>query len=195
MSDKPNPFRIPRVDARNKMQRDLATYLRQQHLPGVDADDDASVVLETEQARLVLLASGAIIAFEVTQLLASKRVVCVTPLYWSMFLLMCSIAGSWLSLILSEMLRRFRVDRRYSIYHADLNSYISLVDNHQLDYSDSEKRLLQQLEQERLLRARLRGFRYAVAVITALGIGGGVLSAIGTADLQRCHFELLKPQE
>jgi hypothetical protein len=185
---------VPRIDARNREQRELATYLRQQHLPGVDADDDASIGLEVEQARLVLFASGAIIAFEVTQLLAATRNVCVTPLYWSMGLLCVAIAGAWIALIGAEYLRRFRVDRRYDIYHGELAAYLLLSEGGAPAHAAANEGLRRLLDEEHRRRFRLRLFRYFAALLTAAGIVSGVFCAIGTADPGQCRFELLKPQ-
>jgi hypothetical protein len=184
--------KLPRIDARDKKQRDVAAYLRQQHLSGVDADDDASVVLEVEQARLALFASAGVIAFEVTQLLASERDVCVTPLYWSLALLCGSICGAWLALVASEHVRRSRVDRRYTIYHQELAVYVGLEPTEKPDRSATDDIYDKELSKEKRWRLRLRFFRYLVALVTAAGIGAGVLAAVGTAEPNRCHFEMLK---
>ena len=188
------PNGVPRPDARDKEQREVVKFLREQHLPGVDTDDDASVTLEVEQARLTLFACAGVIAFEVTQLLAAKRLVCVTPLYWSMVVLMLAMAGAWIALIWSEHLRRFRVDRRYTIYHGELDEYLAPEDASPSSEYPTDASWSGQIRLEARKRRRLRLFRYGVGIATAIGIGAGVLSAIGTADPRRCHYELLQPQ-
>ncbi|WP_374943742.1 hypothetical protein [Sphingomonas sp.] len=185
---------IPRIDARETAHRDIAKYLREQHLPGVDTDDDASVTLEIEQARLMLLASGGVIAFEVTQLLSSTRYVCVTPLYWSLSLMCLAMCGAWIALVWSEQIRRFRVNRRYTIYHGELREYLSLNDSDAVNHYRTDAEWSGQLILEGGKRRSLRNFRNIVAILAAAGIGAGVISTIGTADPRRCHFELLKPQ-
>lgn len=183
---------LPRIDARDEAQRNVADYLRSQHLSGVDTDDDASVVLEIEQARLTLLAAGGAIAFEVTQLLSASKAVCVGPLYWSLFLLCLAMVGAWIALIWSEHIRRFRVDRRYTIFHGELSEYLALDSDAAIDPYSAAVPWWGQITIEKTKRKRLRVFRYLVMIAVAGGIGMGVLSAIGTADLQRCHGEVLK---
>jgi hypothetical protein len=184
----------PRIDARNDKQRTVAKHLREQHLPGVDTDDDASITLEIEQARLALFASGAVLAFEVTQLLSSARSVCFGPLYWSLALLCFSMCGAWLALILSEQIRRFRVDRRYRIYHGELAEYLTLKDDSVIEPYPQDAEWSGQIRQETQKRSDLRVLRYFVIAFVAAGIGTGILAAIGTADPRRCHSEMLKPR-
>jgi hypothetical protein len=184
----------PRIDARSEEQRSIAKHLREQHLPGVDTDDDASVALEIEQARLILFASGAALAFELTQLLSTSRAVCVGPLYYSIALLGLSMCGAWVALVLSEHLRRFRVDRRYKIYHGELGEYLNLAKNDVVNTYPTDAEWSGQIALETEKRSDLRVLRYFVAAFVAAGIGLGILAAIGTADPRRCHYELLKPQ-
>lgn len=186
------PDEIPRIDARNIAQRDMAKFLREQHLPGVDTDDDASVTLEIEQARLTLLASAGVIAFEVTQILAAKRAICVTPAYVSMALLLIAMCGAWIGLVWAENLRRFRVSRRYKIYHGELSEYLRLEPSQPVDRYPTDATWSGQIKSESNRRRAFRVYRFAIAFIAALGIASGVLSAVGTADLRRCHFEVLK---
>jgi hypothetical protein len=185
---------LPRIDARNEQQRNIAKHLREQHLPGVDTDDDASIALEIEQARLILFASGAVIAFEVTQLLSSSRQICARSLYWSLFLLFVAMCGSWIALLWSEHIRRFRVDRRYKIYAGELQEYLDLKDDDAIGPYRTGVPWWGQITLEKKKRRKLRYFRWAVAATVGLGIGAGVLTAIGTADPTRCHFEILAPQ-
>jgi len=185
---------LPRIDARNEGMRNVARHLREQHLPGVDTDDDASVALEIEQARLTLLASGAALAFEVTQLLSANRTICVGPLYPSLALLCVSMCGAWTALIWSEYIRRFRVDRRYTIYNGELSEYLDLHDQEVISRYPQNASWSSQISIEKAKRRNLQAFRYFVAAFTAAGIAAGILAAIGTADVRRCYGELLKPQ-
>ena len=182
--EKPLRTDLPEIKLHDDNHIRLASFLREQHLSGVDTDDDASVALEIEQARLVLFACLATIAFEITQMLAMDKGVCIRPLYLSLIMLLIAMGGAWISLLASEELRRFRVDRRYKIYHAALAH--EFTDKHNTDDFTVSGVWRSEIVKEDVKRARLRLARYAVALLAAVGISFGVLAAIGTANSVVC---------
>ncbi len=121
----PRPTVYP--DPWNEKHRDLIGHLREQHLAGVEADDEAGVSLEIEMSRVIMLGAGAALGLSVNKVLESKA----TVVWWfwvAESLLVGSIAVSWLSLYLGTYIRRKRVQRKYAIYFGELDERISAVD-------------------------------------------------------------------
>lgn len=113
-----------RANALEEKERTIVAYLRAQHLPGVDVDDEAGVALEIEQGRLLLFGAGGIVLFISSQLLRIQGAICIWPLYLAIPLLLIALLGSWIGLTKGAAFRRARVHRRYTMYHAELDHYL-----------------------------------------------------------------------
>ena len=191
MAETPIPTSFIRTNPLNERERTVATYLRQQHLPGVDTDDEAAVALEIEQARLLLIGVAGVMFFSITQLLTLERPVCATPLAGALPFLVIALLGSWLSLLDGAKLRAARVKRRYDMYDADrIHCLVALragVDPDPEMMNDEWDRIR---KGEDTLRARHRKYRRIDVWFAAAGISCALWSAIGTTLPNLCPAAL-----
>ena len=188
-ASKDEPSRFFRFDARNPAHREFITFLREQHLPGVDVDDEGAITLEIEQARLVLFGAGAVIGFGVTQMLSLKQLVCTSLLYPCFLFLAVALLGSWIALIEGANLRRARVHRRYDLLHAERREYLRAEqDGEEPDVRFMFSRWDTATAPEKRIRKRMDRWRYATVACMGLGLAGGVGAAIGTYSPDYCPW-------
>ena len=184
------PGRIPpviRADARNSDEREIATFLREQHLSGVDTDDEAAIALEIEQARLMLVGAAGTLAFAISQYLSHSPTVCERPFYPAVAFLLLALCGAWLTLLDSAALRTARVDRRYDMYHADMTNFLAgQRTGNAPDPNAIERQRDTIFGPEVARRAQLRRDRQIDAALFFLGVVFALWSVFGTVRPQAC---------
>lgn len=181
------PGNPKRANALEDTERVIVTYLRAQHLPGVDTDDEAGVALEIEQGRLLLFGVGGLILFISTQLLKINGAVCLWPLYLAMPLLLAALLGSWIGLTKGAAFRRARVHRRYTMYHTELDHYLhALRTNTSPDPDTMNEAWDTLIEPEDKKRHELYLFRRRNLWLASVAIICAVWAAFGTAQPSIC---------
>lgn len=186
MSDN-KPGNPRRANALEEAERTIVTYLRAQHLPGVDTDDEAGVALEIEQGRLLLFGAGGLILFISTQLLKINGAVCLWPLYFAIPLLLAALLGSWIGLTKGAAFRRARVRRRYTMYHAELDHYISALRENTPPDPDAMNAVWDSLiGPEDKTRHELYLFRRRNLWLASAGIACALWAAFATAQPDMC---------
>ena len=186
MSDN-KPGNPKRANALEDAERTIVTYLRAQHLPGVDTDDEAGVALEIEQGRLLLFGAGGIILFISTQLLKINGAVCIWPLYLSLPLLLAALLGSWIGLTKGAAFRRSRVQRRYTMYHTELDHYLHSLRQNSAPQPDTMNAVWDSLiRPEDEARHKLYLFRRRNLWLASAGIAFAVWAVFATVQPAMC---------
>lgn len=140
--------------------RQALTFLRQQHLSGVDVDDENVLATATEQGRL-LMGGGSIVLTGSLSLIANDVHTSTLLVLLSLSYTVFAIGLGYLANDLNIKVRERRVDRRYGMYRAFASYWIR---NQQL-MLDSTNNLRKSLDiefrDEDSIAARAKDFRRA----------------------------------
>jgi hypothetical protein len=167
--------------------RQLIAHLRAQHLPGVDADDEALVSITVEQARLILVTAGGLLGLTLTQILGTDRIICIVPIYYEAAFLSIALFLGWLGLLQGATLRRQRVHRRYQIYNAHFDAHMnSLSTPGKVDLTQFDKVFDTAFTPERSTQKKMNWLHYVSATLTFLGIIAAATATVGTVMPDRC---------
>lgn len=179
-----------RANALDENERAVVAHLRAQHLPGVDTDDEAGVALEIEQARLLLFGAGGIILFISTQLLRISGAVCMRPIYFSIIFLLPALLCSWIILARAANFRRHRVERRYRMYHTELDVFLHA---HRTETSPDQSSMNREWDaligEENRKRRNLSWFRLVALSLASAGIACALWAVIATIQPSLCWGE------
>lgn len=168
-------------------QRELIAHLRALHLPGVDADDEALTSGTIEQARLLLVTSGGLLALTLTKLLDLNRSVCAIPIIAELATLLGALFLGWLGLLVGLRMRKQRVDRRYDILNAHIDAHMqSLARKQDVDLTRFDYVFDTAFDPERKSSTLMGRLRLAAVVLTSIGIAMAALAVIGTIAPDRC---------
>lgn len=185
MPDADTPYVHP--DHWSKEHRDLIAHLREQHLPGVDTDDEALIALTIEQARLLLVTAGGLLGLTITTLLDLNRKVCISPIYAEIAALSVALMLGWAGLLLGGKVRAQRVSRRYDIYNAHFDAHMqSWKTGKPVDLTTFDHVFDTAFTPERSTLSVMDVLRWTAAALTSFGICMAAVAAIGTVVPERC---------